>query len=95
MYQYPKILPAGFLAHLFALTRSRSPAGPFVLQVYALAPDKQEAVATETRKIWCTLAERLGMFAMKSELEDLCFAVLEPSAYGALRGDQEELWELG
>ena len=63
--------------------------------VYALAPDKQEAVATETRKIWCTLAERLGMFAIKSELEDLCFAVLEPSTYGALRGDQEELWGIG
>lgn len=65
------------------------------LQVYALAPDKQEAVATETRRIWCTLAERLGMFAIKSELEDLCFAVLEPSTYGALRGDQEELWGIG
>ena len=63
--------------------------------VYALAPDKQEAVATETRKIWCTLAERLGMFAIKSELEDLCFAVLQPSTYGALRGDQEELWGIG
>ena len=63
--------------------------------VYALAPDKQKAVATETRKIWCTLAERLGMFAIKSELEDLCFAVLEPSTYGALRGDQEELWGIG
>jgi ppGpp synthetase/RelA/SpoT-type nucleotidyltranferase len=63
--------------------------------VYALAPDKQEAVATETRRIWCSLAERLGMFAIKSELEDLCFAVLEPSTYGALRWDQEELWGIG
>lgn len=63
--------------------------------MYALAPDKQEAVATETRKIWCTLAERLGMFAIKSELEDLCFAVLEPSTYGALHGDQGELWGIG
>ncbi len=35
------------------------------------------------------------MFAIKSELEDLCFAVLEPSTYGALRGDQEELWGIG
>jgi len=34
--------------------------------VYALAPDKQMAVAGETQKIWCSLAERLGMFAVKS-----------------------------
>ncbi len=60
--------------------------------VYALGPDKQRAVAEETQKIWCSLAERLGMFALKSELEDLCFAVLEPSAYVALRGDLEQLW---
>jgi hypothetical protein len=60
--------------------------------VYALAPDKQMAVAGETQKIWCSLAERLGMFAIKSELEDLCFAVLQPSAYVALRGDLEEVW---
>ena len=60
--------------------------------VYALAPDKQMAVAGETQKIWCSLAERLGMFAIKSELEDLCFAVLQPAAYGALRGDLEEVW---
>lgn len=62
--------------------------------VYALAPDKQMAVAGETQKIWCSLAERLGMFAVKSELEDLCFAVLQPATYGALRGDLEELWGL-
>lgn len=60
--------------------------------VYALEPDKQRAVAEETQKIWCSLAERLGMFALKSELEDLCFAVLEPSAYVALRGDLEQMW---
>lgn len=62
--------------------------------VYALAPDKQMAVAGETQKIWCSLAERLGMFAVKSELEDLCFAVLQPATYGALRGDLEEIWGL-
>jgi (p)ppGpp synthase/HD superfamily hydrolase len=32
---------------------------------YALAPDKQEAVARETRKVWCTLAERLGIISLK------------------------------
>ena len=33
--------------------------------VYALRPDRQRAVATETMQVWCSLAERLGMFALK------------------------------
>ena len=35
------------------------------MQVYALRPDRQRAVATETLQVWCSLAERLGMFALK------------------------------
>jgi ppGpp synthetase/RelA/SpoT-type nucleotidyltranferase len=62
--------------------------------VYALPPDKQRAVAEETRRVWCSLAERLGMFALKSELEDLCFAVLQPTEYRALRAELDELWGL-
>jgi hypothetical protein len=34
--------------------------------VYALKPDRQRAVATETMQVWCSLAERLGMFALKA-----------------------------
>eukprot|EP00887_Chlorella_sp_A99_P008297 scaffold12.g8297.t1 len=67
--------------------------------VYALSPEKQRAVASETRTVWCSLAERLGMFALKaralglcSELEDLCFAVLQPSEYRTLRAALDELW---
>ncbi|KAL4853513.1 putative GTP diphosphokinase RSH1 [Chlorella vulgaris] len=59
--------------------------------VYALSPEKQQAVASETRRVWCSLAERLGMFALKSELEDLCFAVLQPAEYRALRRQLDEL----
>lgn len=62
--------------------------------VYALAPDKQKAVADETRRVWCSLSERLGMFALKSELEDLCFAVLQPNEYRALRAELDEMWGL-
>ncbi|PRW20358.1 GTP diphosphokinase chloroplastic isoform X1 isoform A [Chlorella sorokiniana] len=60
--------------------------------VYALSPEKQAAVASETRRVWCSLAERLGMFALKSELEDLCFAVLQPGEYRKLRRELDELW---
>ena len=62
--------------------------------VYALPPEKQRAVAEETRRVWCSLAERLGMFALKSELEDLCFAVLQPREYRALRAELDEMWGL-
>ncbi|KAL4419557.1 hypothetical protein ABPG77_006888 [Micractinium sp. CCAP 211/92] len=60
--------------------------------VYALSPEKQQAVASETRRVWCSLAERLGMFALKSELEDLCFAVLQPAEYRQLRRELDALW---
>ena len=33
--------------------------------VYALKPDRQRAVAVETMQVWCSLAERLGMFSLK------------------------------
>ena len=33
--------------------------------VYALPPKKRRAVATETQNIFCKLAERLGLFALK------------------------------
>lgn len=62
--------------------------------VYALPPEKQRAVAEETRRVWCSLAERLGMFALKSELEDLCFVVLQPQEYVGLRAELDSLWGL-
>ena len=62
--------------------------------VYVLGPEKRRAVAEETQRVWCSLAERLGMFAVKSELEDLCFAVLQPYEYRQLRAELDELWGL-
>lgn len=44
---------------------------------YALPYAKAQAVAEETLAIWCSLASRLGLWALKAELEDLCFAVLQ------------------
>lgn len=38
---------------------------------------KAQAVAQETLSVWCSLASRLGVWALKAELEDLCFAVLQ------------------
>jgi len=61
--------------------------------IYALKPAKQRAVAQETLSVWCNLAERLGMFALKAELEDLCFAVLQPDMYIRLYDDLHRYWD--
>jgi len=47
----------------------------------ALAPDRRQRLAEETIDIYAPLAGRLGVFAVKSQLEDLAFAVLEPDRY--------------
>ncbi|MQL75673.1 hypothetical protein Taro_008047 [Colocasia esculenta] len=45
--------------------------------IYALSLPKAQSVAQETLSVWCSLASRLGVWALKAELEDLCFAVLQ------------------
>ncbi|KAH9305587.1 hypothetical protein KI387_009991, partial [Taxus chinensis] len=60
--------------------------------IYALPPAKARAVSQETLAIWCSLASRLGLWAVKSELEDLCFAVLQPQVFRNLRADLAAMW---
>ena len=50
-----------------------------------LPPKKQTPIARETREIYAPLAHRLGMAAVKWELEDLAFKFLDRSSYDALR----------
>jgi len=50
-----------------------------------LPAPKQRRIALETREIYAPLAHRLGMAALRWELEDLAFKTLEPEAYDDLR----------
>lgn len=43
--------------------------------------EKQKALALEAREIYAALANRLGVWQLKWELEDLSFRYLEPEAY--------------
>ncbi len=47
----------------------------------ALTEQQQTRIALETREIYAPLAHRLGMAAIRWELEDLAFKHLEPKAY--------------
>jgi GTP pyrophosphokinase len=47
----------------------------------ALAPHKQQRIATETLEIYAPLANRLGVQEVKWELEDLSFKTLHPGPY--------------
>src|SRR6187397_1331909 len=52
--------------------------------LYGLPPEKQQRIARQTMEIYAPLAERLGIWQIKWELEDLSFKVLEPDAYKTL-----------
>jgi guanosine-3',5'-bis(diphosphate) 3'-pyrophosphohydrolase len=50
----------------------------------ALPVDKQQRIARQTMEIYAPLAERLGIWQMKWELEDLAFKALEPERFREL-----------
>ena len=59
----------------------------------SMAPNKQYKIAGETLYIYAPLAHRLGLFAIKTELEDLSFKYEHPADYShicSLLKDTEE-----
>lgn len=67
-----------------------------------LPEHKRRRIAVETREIYAPLAHRLGMAAIRWELEDLAFKFLEPEAYEDLvkkirqrrKGREREILEM-
>jgi guanosine-3',5'-bis(diphosphate) 3'-pyrophosphohydrolase len=47
-------------------------------------PEKQAAIARETLDIYAPLAGRMGIYWLKSSLEDLCLFYLEPEIYNKI-----------
>src|SRR5499433_232620 len=58
-----------------------------------LPEDKQLEIARETMDIYAPIANRLGMGALKSELEDLAFLYLEPEEYARIQREVEKSLE--
>ena len=53
----------------------------------AMPPDRQEGIAQETMDIYAPLSNRLGIYWMRAELEDLAFRYTNPAEYEQLVND--------
>lgn len=67
----------------------------------SMRPAKQLKISGETQLIYAPLAERLGLFTIKTELEDLCFKYDHPQQYALIKAslrsterDRQQLFEL-
>jgi GTP pyrophosphokinase len=59
----------------------------------SLSPAKQLKIASETSYLYAPLANRLGLYAIKSELEDLSMKYTEPAVYQSIRRKMAETHE--
>jgi guanosine-3',5'-bis(diphosphate) 3'-pyrophosphohydrolase len=55
-----------------------------------LPPERRKAIAQETLELFAPLANRLGIWQMKWELEDLAFKYVDPEEYKEIASNLEE-----
>lgn len=56
----------------------------------ALRPEKRVKIASETLYVYAPIAHRLGLFKIKTELEDLAFRFEHPDIYEEIRSNLEQ-----
>ncbi len=61
--------------------------------ISGLPYERQIKFCTETMNLFVPLAERLGLNSIKIELEDMCFAVLNPEEYNKLKAELDRKYE--
>ena len=56
----------------------------------SMPPEAQKRISRETMDIYAPLAGRLGIYRMRTELEDLAFMYLDPKEYEIIKRKREE-----
>lgn len=64
-----------------------------VQTVKSLPVERRIKFCTETMNLFVPLADRLGLGAIKVELEDMCFEVLKPEEYQKLKAELERKYD--
>ena len=59
--------------------------------LYAMTEEKQKEISKETLEIYSPIAGRLGMYAIRSELEDLSLKYLDPEQYAYIEKEIERI----
>ena len=56
-----------------------------------LKPEKQFQIATETLEIYSKVAGRLGMYRLKTDLQDISFAIINPEQYKETKNKMDKI----
>jgi guanosine-3',5'-bis(diphosphate) 3'-pyrophosphohydrolase len=62
---------------------------------YIPSLQRRQSIALETIEIYAPLAQRIGMFTVQEQLQNMAFAVLNPDAYEAIQQRLAEFHEKG
>jgi hypothetical protein len=54
-------------------------------------PEKRQKIALETLNIYAPIADRLGLFSFKNNLEEECFKILDSENYKELKRQLKEI----